>query len=309
MGDVLRTLLAGVIDYAGLFPPAQLPLDDAIRRYAQYRRGPDAWMLGRFVIPAARLAELDPYVGELFATGPPLALAVLGRPAERVADWTTGLRPDADAIARCRQAHGDRVSIDVVEARLPQETLESDVTERVVACVRTAGDVLGHLPAFYEAGPAAADRANVAAVLAALARTGAGYKLRCGGTTAAAFPPAEPIAYTLHLCHETRVPLKLTAGLHHPLPRFNAGLKASMHGFINVFAAGVFAATGADENTLKTLLADAEPGHFGFDAALRWKDRTAAAAQVAAVRRQAVLSFGSCSFDEPRDDLRALGWL
>ena len=57
MNASLRALLSGVVDYAGLFPPAGLPLDQAIRNYARYRQGSDAWMLGRFVIPAARLAE------------------------------------------------------------------------------------------------------------------------------------------------------------------------------------------------------------------------------------------------------------
>src|SRR5262245_33954247 len=68
MTEGLRTLLEGVIDYAGLFPPAKLPLDAALRNYARYRRQAESWMLGRFVLPAARLEELDPYVGELFAS-------------------------------------------------------------------------------------------------------------------------------------------------------------------------------------------------------------------------------------------------
>ena len=57
----LRALLERIIDYAGLFPPAKLPLDDAIKNYARYRRDAEAWMLGRFVIPASRLGELEPY--------------------------------------------------------------------------------------------------------------------------------------------------------------------------------------------------------------------------------------------------------
>ena len=46
MNASLRALLTGVVDYAGLFPPARLPLDEAIRNYARYRQGSDAWMLG-----------------------------------------------------------------------------------------------------------------------------------------------------------------------------------------------------------------------------------------------------------------------
>ena len=75
----VRALLAGVIDYAGLFPPAKLPLDQAIRNYARYRQEPEGWMLGRFVCPATRLAELGPYREELFDSGPPFEFSVLGR--------------------------------------------------------------------------------------------------------------------------------------------------------------------------------------------------------------------------------------
>ena len=37
MSPSLRALLTGIVDYAGLFPPAQLSLDEAIRNYARYR--------------------------------------------------------------------------------------------------------------------------------------------------------------------------------------------------------------------------------------------------------------------------------
>src|SRR5436190_17389433 len=72
----LRVLLEGVIDYAGLFPPAKLPLDQALRNYARYRHEPEGWMLGRFVCPASRLVELVPFHEELFAAGPPFVFSV-----------------------------------------------------------------------------------------------------------------------------------------------------------------------------------------------------------------------------------------
>jgi len=58
MSDALRELLRGLIDYAGVFPPASLDLAQAVRNYAEYRGGPHAWMLGRFVVPAARVADV-----------------------------------------------------------------------------------------------------------------------------------------------------------------------------------------------------------------------------------------------------------
>src|SRR5262245_16658395 len=60
MVESLHSLLSGILDYAGLFPPAALPLEQAVRQYARHRHEGDAWLLGRFVCPAAKLMELKP---------------------------------------------------------------------------------------------------------------------------------------------------------------------------------------------------------------------------------------------------------
>jgi hypothetical protein len=80
-----------------------------------------------------------------------------------------------------------------------------------------------------------------------------------------------------------------------------------MHGFLNVLGAGVLAhARGLDEARLGEILRDENPAHFRFtDADLAWLDFTASVPEITAAR-QWILSFGSCSFDEPRDDLRDL---
>jgi len=53
----LDALLTGLVDYAGLFPPAGLDMRAAVRAYDAYRRGPHTRLLGSFVVPAARLDE------------------------------------------------------------------------------------------------------------------------------------------------------------------------------------------------------------------------------------------------------------
>src|SRR4051794_28088056 len=95
----LRALLSGILDYAGLFPPARLPLEQAIRNYARYRTEPEGWMLGRFICPAARLAELTPFVEELFREGLPLAVSALGRGGKTFEAFTLGLESDLNDIA------------------------------------------------------------------------------------------------------------------------------------------------------------------------------------------------------------------
>jgi hypothetical protein len=147
--------------------------------------------------------------------------------------------------------------------------------------------------------------------LAMLPGQGVGFKLRCGGLEASAFPSSQQIAVALRACLDAGAPFKATAGLHHPLPRFDAEMKARMHGFVNVFLAGVLAsARNLDAEEIRPILDDENPQHFTFDRrAAKWRGLRATTAEIVAARSEAVLSFGSCSFEEPCADLRALGWL
>jgi hypothetical protein len=323
MSPSLRALLAGVVDYAGLFPPARLPLDQAVRNYLRYRREPESWMLGRFVLPAARLGELEPFDQELSCAGTPFPIAALGRGGNTADEFRTGFDADLRDIACSLERPGPRLEVGVLETRLPPDVASRPTTLGGLlggAAYVIDYTVLPQLAVYYETAPGPAWGAVVAAVARhnpaggprrAASYRGAGLKLRCGGLEAAAFPPPEQVAFALRACLAARVPLKFTAGLHHPVRRFDPGVQAYMHGFLNVFGAGVLGhAHGLKEEDLRAILEDEDATHFACDeAGFRWRDLRATPEQVAAARREAVVSFGSCSFDEPRDDLNALGWL
>ena len=66
-----------------------------------------------------------------------------------------------------------------------------------------------------------------------------GFKLRTGGVEAVSFPESEQIAFCIRRCLDRKVPMKFTAGLHHPFRHFDKGIGTMMHGFINVFASGL----------------------------------------------------------------------
>ncbi len=117
----LRALLTGIIDYAGLFPPAKLPLDEAICNYARYRTEPEAWMLGRFVCPASRLQELRPFHEELFSTGPPFAFSILGTGGESFEQWNSGLASDIARIVDFDKEHNGRTKVEAYEVKLSIE--------------------------------------------------------------------------------------------------------------------------------------------------------------------------------------------
>ena len=69
--SAIRVLLDHAIDYAGLFPPAGLRMREAVANYAAYRASADAWALGRFVVPVARLAEFADTARPLLARANP----------------------------------------------------------------------------------------------------------------------------------------------------------------------------------------------------------------------------------------------
>lgn len=322
----LRALLAGILDYAGLFPPAQLPLDQAIRNYARYRQDADAWMLGRFVIPATRLPELEPFADEFFPLGTRLDLSVLGQGSPAVAEFLMNWYGDMQAIDGLRQRLGDRVRITSIELKLPEAaptdfpvslvggTFPTVDNENMIDKENNAG-----LVCFIEPGSSSTSRAALEHMFANIKdwRTKPkhceypGLKVRCGGLEASAFPSAEQLAFAIAGCRDTDILLKFTAGLHHPIRRFDASVQTKMHGFLNVFGAGVLAhARTLSAEQLRPIIEDEDPASFRFDdERFHWKDLSATVAEIDRARRVAVSSFGSCSFDEPRDDLRALGLL
>ncbi len=309
----VRALMTGLIDYAGLFPPAKLPLEQALRNYAAYRQGPDAWMLGRFIVPAARLAEVSATSGELLGQGPPWAFSALGGGGNTVPEFLEGVRADLAAIQAFRQRYPGRAEVGVYELKLPQALLAVSQPEQGEQFHDTLNQLLdggeaGILQVFCEPASGSARYRTGPTVLQGLKR---GLKMRCGGLEASAFPTPEQVALVLYLCRKLVQPFKATAGLHHPIRHRDAGLNVMMHGFLNVFGAAVLAFYHKlDAEYIQAIIEDEDASHFVFDdAGFRWQDLQVTTEQIQAAREQFAVSFGSCSFDEPRDDLRALGLL
>lgn len=319
MTNATTAFLSRLIDYAGLFPPASLELPTALANYREYRDAPDAWMLGRFIVPAARLAETSTIAGEWFFPEDPWDFSILGRGGADWKSFSAGVTADlADITAFC-QRHGEGVRLGVYETRLPAKSWEALGT--IISETLDAVDVLGGITPFLEAGPPPHDsenwKRNTLSIVDELANTNysrftpAGFKVRCGGTTPDLFPTPDQLAWVIGLCRDRKVPLKATAGLHHPIRHFNQEVQAKMHGFLNVFGAGILAYThNLDRATLTEILEDENPSHFHFDGdTFRWQALSADPEAIANARKVGVLSYGSCSFDEPREDLRGLGML
>jgi hypothetical protein len=296
----LQSLLHRAIDYAGMFPPCSLALQLALQNQARYVRSADAWMLDTFVLSveqfdAARqlLSEFDPLH--------PLRVAALGSKTAN-ADAFLEAVEGADAAIRSLSRHNvDLVSVSHLEMVFPV-----DVN---TAVLKEAKSIVGDLPVFWEAPP---DRAEQTIALLAEHNSDAdvatfGYKLRTGGVTADTFPTSAQIAKALVTPATHQLPIKFTAGLHHPIRQFRDEAKTKMHGFLNVLGAAVLAAEHRwDAHQAATMLEDENPDSFSFTQDFfGWREWKIDIERLQ-YRRKFVASFGSCSFDEPRNDLRAL---
>ena len=297
---ILRTLLAHAIDYAGLFPPAQLDMPGAVAAYESYLASSDAWALGRFVVPAARLSELAATAGE--ATAKPLG----ARHTDRQLSVVLGadLAADVERVRMFSAHASDKAwwgGVDAVELR-------ASTPEAIGEAMRV---VPGGVERYVEI-PMAGDPTPL---VRAIAEAGAFAKVRTGGTTTDAFPASHHVVRFIGTCLREAVPFKATAGLHHalrgeyPLTYEPGSACGRMYGFLNVFLATAFLAAGLDEADARRLLEESDPDALTFNGAEAvWQGHRLTLDRLAESRRF-LTSFGSCSFREPIDDLTALGLL
>jgi hypothetical protein len=300
----LRALLSHSVDYAGLFPPAALPLETALANHASYVRNRDVWMLGAFVLPTAKFSEAGANLAG-FDVEHLLKISALGPATENAIDFIKAVGNATETIRSFHAQFGATAVVTQIEMPLPT---------RPGAAMTDVSDALGDLsiPVFWEAPANDAERAieTLAQFNAERGSDQFGFKLRTGGVVASAFPSSIQIARALIAAVTNRVPIKFTAGLHHPVRQFHSSVHTKMHGFLNVLGAGVLAAEHGWDlmQTSKMLDDEAEFSFTGDKDFFGWREWRVAVHRIRE-HRKLVTSFGSCSFDEPREDLRALNLL
>ena len=333
----LRTLLAGALDYAGLYPPASLAMVHAVANYAYYLQHPHSWLLGRFVLPASRLDEflqarerVAPVDEAKMDAGP---VEAIEHPWRLSAILSQDFAAEIDVLeAFNRGTHGALVETIELCVSTPEEIKEvcrlasPGIRVFFEFPIERVGELLPLIG--YEGRPGG-DHAG--------GHTGCYAKLRTGGVTAGAIPSVGVIVEFLARCAELHLPFKATAGLHHalrclaPLTYEADSPRTTMYGFLNLFTAAAIAwsahQAGAEvpREMLAACLSDAEPKDWRFtDHTLTFipnppkEGRSEAPGRGAAeplkielgtladMRSKFALSFGSCSFEEPIDELRAL---
>jgi hypothetical protein len=283
------------VDYAGLFPPAGEDMRQALENYASYLDSNDRGALGRFIVPISRLGELEEEGQDLLPRSKrahPWRLSVL------VAE---DIRAAAEEISKFNQRHssGSESGNAVIDVAELKASTQDEISHQ-------RADLASTLTAYFEI-PVPGD---VSTLVAAIANAGARAKIRTGGITTEAFPRSEAVIDFMAACQRDGVPFKATAGLHHPL-RAEYRLtyepdspKGMMYGYLNVFLAATLLYAGEREITALEVLEERDPDAFGFDdGGIEWRGKRVSTEDIVASRSRFAISFGSCSFREPIDEL------
>lgn len=296
----VRSSFSRLIDYAGLFPPAKLGMAEAIEEYSRSRHGEHAWMLGRFIVPASALPEFD----ALAQAQDGFERSVIVDAKHDAREWFASAQDVFERLAL-------RERVDCLEVPLPRLRSRRETYDATIGQVAMLAERFGlrNRPIYVELPRDERWADLLDDAMAALARYGLGAKIRCGGVVAEAFPSVDDVAAFIKACSAAKVPFKATAGLHHPVRHRNAETGFWMHGFLNLLSAAVFAHR-VDAETLRAIVEDESSADFVFDEhSLQWRDLPASDEEIAAAREHGFVAYGSCSFNEPVEDLTALAIL
>lgn len=292
----VRALLGEIIDYAGLFPPAHLSMPEAVINYTTYKYSNYDWMLGRFVVPVARLGEFLESARDFFPKDIKKAWRITVLASENI----------RETVYKIEDFNSEYAPFAVCDSLEVKVDFSSEI-ENVIGIVPT------QLIKTYFEIPLGE---NLADLVSTLAINKQRAKIRTGGTMPEAFPSAKQIVRFVRTCLAANVPFKATAGLHHPVRctkplTYEANApEGAMHGFLNLFLATGFAKEGFKPRALEELLEDELTESFVFDEkGVHWRENFLNTTLLARLREKNITSFGSCSFTEPIEDLRELGIL
>ena len=294
-----KILFSSIVDYAGLFPPAKLNLQQVMVNYNRYRLADQSWMLGNLVLPISRLQEFE------------TLLPIFPSEAEQTKFWPLSLivnEPLESAIAKVQSLNkNNKIAIAALEFPL----LSPREIERFLPLLPTEIETYFEIPC----------SGDLKEYLSVLKETKTSAKVRTGGLKAEAFPTVEQLGQFIWDCAKTGISFKATAGLHHllpgqyPLTKNQGTSTAAMHGFMNVAVSAAFVYwQKLTFPELLTVLQESSLDNFQFNTqGIHWCDRPLGRralperllnlSELEAARKHFFRSFGSCSFQEPVDEL------
>lgn len=329
MKKAVKPFLEEIVDYAGLYPPASLSMVDAFDTFLKHRKSPHSWLLSKFVIGSNQLKELGELLHKVPKKELPIELTIVAPATTEFNEFKQAITTVVKEVALLHKNHENKVRTGTLEIKLPVEAIYTGKGIDAIKAIDYAVKVMGKsrlLPQrlFFEIPGFDFDPKLAEKIIRFIAAHNSqiqsmnlpyyifsGFKIRCGGVEAHQFPPSKYLAKVMLAARDENVAIKFTAGLHHPIRHYNESVKTKMHGFLNTFGASILSYTqDLSEIEVVEMLEDENPDHFRFtDQYFAWKELAAPELEIKMLRMLSVLSFGSCSFNEPVEDLQELGVL
>lgn len=284
--------MANLIDYAGMFPPARLQVEESLANYMRFQNGPESAVVDRFVCDVPRLPKLAEALG---SNGSSIRLSVVGSGGATIDEFETNLESDATAMNDFLERAGDMADIECFEAKAPFQN-GFDRALRDLEAFRDI-DVFVEIPL-----------GEPEDMLAQIAETEwMGAKARSGGLTPETVPSEYHLAGFLQQALDLDVPFKLTAGLHEPLRHFDAAVGAKVHGFLNIAVASMLHLRESLSRAELAEVLGVEQAAVAADAdTITWSGESFGLGEVRDLRVN-WRGIGSCSVDEPLQGLAKLG--
>jgi len=312
----IQKFIYGIIDYAGLFPPAKLNLKDALSNYVTYIKENKYDLLSSFVIPITQLDNVMPTLNNIGKEYKNIAYSFVATRASNTNDFIDTLKSDLEQINNFLNSNSN-FSAKALELALPADLAFSNNQQIKKDIIYQAIELISdyNLPPFFEVPYAPDWELAVENLSSILSQNNneknykfpSSFKIRCGGVKPEMTPPTDYIVSAIHSTAKHKISLKATAGLHHPFNHYNDSLGGIMHGFVNVFTAIILNHKyDINNKKLKTLIDDQNPDNFKWNnQSLSWNEFTVHTTEIENSKK-IISSYGSCSFDEPLDDLKQL---
>ncbi len=283
------------IDYAGMFPPAKLPLNEAVDEYVEFMEGEDAWIANRFICAQGNLGDLAEHWSSFREYEEDiLPLVVVGAPlGANAGEALASLKQDVDKHDGILEVSGFEAKLESGSALKALKKSQDWFADQEIELFLECGWGEGYLDLVGEAASTLDE---------------VGIKARMGGVEAAAFPSVDEVSDFIVEVASLELPFKFTAGLHEPLRYFDENLDCHHHGFLNVFAASLLAVTlDAGKSTVSEVLSIEDSAGFEFKEGGFTVANQSVGLDDIGLWWSYFRGFGSCSLQEPIDGLKRLG--
>lgn len=297
--DTRSASFGALLDDASLLGPTPPTISEAVSTYRSARTSTASWMVGRFLCPTSRLAELAESLMRSFEAG--------DDPWEISAVFDQGPGASASAAQAFHTEMQPAAIIAAAEARIGDDELW-DIGATIDAITSIQPEIVPFLE-LDRASPLGDQVALVASELSRRSRIG-GVQIGTSTDSGSSSLSIHDVATFIMETTTRQLPFRISEGLHGPIGCHDEERDVQHHGFVNVLVAAAAAGQGHALDTVATIIDETDPEAFSMGAAfISWRDVSIPGPTMRRVRANGFVAFGSQDFSSTVDALHALGFI